>query len=127
MPTKGQLLQNPDTGEVYEFLETAKDTNGVRIKMKMTLNKKGKLVPDHFHVLQDETFEVLSGKLTFLLDGKIQTLSAGEKITLPKNKPQNHYNTTEEPLVLIHSVTPALNFDYLLENRKSFLQKARSE
>jgi hypothetical protein len=56
MPTKGQLLENTATGDIYEFLETAKDSNGERVQMKMTLNRKGKLVPDHFHVLQDEEF-----------------------------------------------------------------------
>lgn len=116
MPKKGQILTNPDTGDIYEFLETAKDTNGQRITLKLTLKSKGKLVPNHFHALQDEHFEVVSGNLTILLDGKIQILTPGKKITLPKNKPHNHYNADDEPLVYIQSVTPALDFDYLLEN-----------
>ncbi|AMS26858.1 cupin [Bacteroidetes bacterium UKL13-3] len=116
MPTKGQILTNPDSGDIYEFLETAKDTNGQRVTMKMTLKSKGKLVPNHFHALQDEHFEVVSGNLTILLDGKNQVLAQGEKMTLPKNKPHNHYNASNETVILIQSVTPALDFDYLLEN-----------
>jgi quercetin dioxygenase-like cupin family protein len=116
MPTKGQILTNPDSGDIYEFLETAKDTNGQRVTMKMTLKSKGKLVPSHFHALQDEHFEVVSGNLTILLDGKNQVLAQGEKMTLPKNKPHNHYNASNETVILIQSVTPALDFDYLLEN-----------
>ncbi len=116
MPTKGQILTNPDSGDIYEFLETAKDTNGQRVTMKMTLKSKGKLVPNHFHALQDEHFEVVSGNLTILLDGKNLVLKQGEKMTLPKNKPHNHYNASNETVVLIQPVTPALDFDYLLEN-----------
>ncbi len=116
MPSKGQILSNPDTGDIYEFLETAKDTNGLSVTMKMTLKSKGELVPNHFHALQDEHFEVLSGNLTILLDGKEQILTQGNKITLPKNKPHNHYNNDTEPVVFIQSVSPALDFDYLLEN-----------
>jgi quercetin dioxygenase-like cupin family protein len=116
MPTKGQILKNPDTGDIYEFLETAMDTNGQRVSLKMTLTSKGESVPNHFHTLQDEHFEVLSGKLTILLDGKKQILTQGEKITLFKNKPHNHYNNDDETVVFIQSMTPALDFDYLLEN-----------
>ncbi len=116
MPSKGQILSNPNTGDIYEFLETAKDTNGERVAVKMILKSKGELVPNHYHALQDEHFEVVSGKLTILLEGKKQILAQGDKITLPKNKPHNHYNNDTEPVVFIQSVTPALDFDYLLEN-----------
>lgn len=116
MPTKGQILLNPDTGDIYEFLETAKDTNGERVRMKMTLKSKGELVPNHFHALQEEHFEIISGKLTILLEGKVQTLTQGQEITLPKNKPHNHYNNDSESVVFIQSISPALDFDYLLEN-----------
>lgn len=109
-------MVNPDTGDIYEFLETAKDTNGQRVAIKMTLKSKGEQVPNHFHALQDEHFDIISGKLTVLLDGKQRELGVGERITLPKNKSHNHYNTGDEPAVFIQSVTPALDFDYLLEN-----------
>ncbi|MFN5425077.1 MAG: cupin domain-containing protein [Bacteroidota bacterium] len=116
MPTTGQIMVNPDTGDVYEFLATAKDTDGQSVSIKMTLKSKGEQVPNHFHALQDEHFEILSGKLTVLLDGKQQELGVGERITLPKNQAHNHYNTGDEPAVFIQSVSPALDFDYLLEN-----------
>lgn len=116
MPIKGQILTNPNTGDIFEFLETAQDTNGERVSVKMTLKSIGELVPNHFHALQDEHFEVVSGRLTILLDGKEQILSKGEKITLHKNTPHNHYNQESEPVVFVQTVTPALDFEYLLEN-----------
>ena len=116
MPIKGQILTNPNTGDIFEFLETAQDTNGERVSVKMTLKSIGELVPNHFHALQDEHFEVVSGRLTILLDGKEQILSKGEKIALHKNTPHNHYNQESEPVVFVQTVTPALDFEYLLEN-----------
>lgn len=115
MPTKGKIIRNPTNGDIYEFVETAKDTNGARIIIKTTIHTKGQLVPNHFHVDQDETFEVESGSLTVWLDGKIKVLSVGEKLTLPKNMPHNHYNNDNIPVTYIHTVTPAFDFDYLIE------------
>jgi len=116
MPTKEQIITNPLTGDTHEYLETAQDTNGSRVVMKATIKSKGPLVPKHFHALQDESFEVLSGELTIWSDGRLTTLSAGEKVTLPKNKPHNHFNNNDTEVTYIHSVTPGLDFDYLIEN-----------
>ena len=116
MPTKGQILTNPANGDIYEFVETAKDTNGQRVRINTTIKRKGPLVPNHFHVNQDETFEVIAGTLTIWLDGKKETLTTGEKVTLPKNKPHNHYNNDDVAVTYIHTVTPALDFDYFIEN-----------
>jgi quercetin dioxygenase-like cupin family protein len=116
MPEKGQVLSNPITGDIYEFIETAKNTNGKRVSIKCTVKAKGQTVPNHIHVLQDEIFEVISGKLTIMRDGHILTLSAGEKIVLSKNQAHNHYNNEDTPVKYIHSATPALDFDYFFEN-----------
>ncbi|HEV7350459.1 cupin domain-containing protein [Telluribacter sp.] len=116
MPTKGQVLTNPTTGDVFDFIETAKDSNGERVTIKSSLKGKGVLVPDHFHVLQDESFEILSGKLTVRMDGGERVFSAGEKVTLPKNKAHNHFNSEDEPVIYIHTTSPALDFDYFIEN-----------
>lgn len=116
MPSKGQTITNVTNGDSYEFLETSGDTKGSRVTMRATIHSKGQLVPNHFHVLQDETFEVVSGQLTVFYEGKTRKLSSGDKISLPRNIPHNHYNNEDTPVTYIHSVTPALDFDYLIEN-----------
>ena len=35
---------------------------------------------------------------------------------LPKNKPHNHYNNDYEPVTFIQTVSPALDFEYWMEN-----------
>lgn len=116
MPFKNQVLKDPIKGDVYEFLETAQDNQGKQVSIKMTVKTKGQLVPMHLHVLQDEHFTVLSGKLTIQYEGKTQVLKAGESITLPKNKAHNHFNMDDEPVEFIQTVSPALDFDYFIEN-----------
>lgn len=115
MPEKGQILTNPLNGDSYEFLVTAEETQGDHLSLKATIRSKGELVSNHFHLLQDETFEVISGQLTIWADGEIKTLTAGEKLLLPKNKAHNHYNSGDDAVEYIHTVTPALDFEYLME------------
>lgn len=116
MPTTGQVLLDKFTGDTIEFIETSADTNGERVTLKVTLKSKGQTVDDHLHVLQDESFKVLSGRMTFLKDGKETYANAGEEVVLPKNKPHNHYNTSDEPAVFIQTVTPGMDIDFFVEN-----------
>ncbi len=116
MPHKGQILTNPITGDQYEFLETARDSNGLRVVMKATIISRGPLVPNHIHLVQDEEFKVESGTLTILSEHKTITLKQGEQKLLPKNRAHNHYNSDREPVSYIHTVRPALDFDYFIEN-----------
>src|ERR1043165_1376399 len=116
MPHKGQIIKNPKTGDVFEFLETCESTNGEKMVLQQTIKTKGHLYPNHLQTLQDETFEVVAGKLTIWLDGETNVLTEGEKITLPKNIPHNHFNNHDEPVTFTQTVFPALDFEYLLEN-----------
>jgi len=115
MPDKGQILANPETGDVYEFMETAADTSGAYVKVKATVKRRGQILPNHFHTLQDETFEVVAGQLTVWLNGSTTVLKAGDKMTLPKNVPHNHFNDHETPVTYMHTAAPGLDFDYLIE------------
>lgn len=116
MPSKGQVIVDPNSGDIYEFLETASDTGGKYVKVKSTVHLRGQLVPKHYHIHQDELFEVVSGQLTCWLDGEKKVIHAGEKITLPRNIPHNHYNDSDEPLCMIQTIAPALDFDFFIEN-----------
>ena len=70
----------------------------------------------HRHLLQDETYEVLSGTLTYWLAGKKFRAEAGTTVTLPRRVVHQHYADGPEDVISIQTVTPALDFDYLVEN-----------
>lgn len=127
MPVKGQILINPISNDTYEFIETAADTNGDRVKMKATIHSTGRYVPDHLHLLQEETFEVISGQLTVLQNGTTEIYGPGKKVTLKENTPHNHYNDSKIPVEYIQTVRPALDFDYLVENIIGLAADGRSK
>ncbi|MFQ3577217.1 MAG: cupin domain-containing protein [Cytophagales bacterium] len=116
MAKQGEVLVNPFNKDSIEFVETSSSTNGEYVKLKHIQFSKGQQVPDHLHVYQNEVFEVISGTLTIEFENKIIELKAGEKIELPKNKPHNHYNLNSDRVEYFQSVSPALDFEYLIEN-----------
>lgn len=127
MPTKGQKLITNATGDTYEFLSTADDTNGEHVSLLTNLVAKGKIVPNHFHLFQDETFEEVSGKLTIWLNGETFELGKGERVHLLKNQHHNHYNNSDETVTYIHTVSPALDFGYLVENLVGLASDGKSK
>ncbi len=116
MPRKGQVIQNSRTGEFIEFIETADDTAGAYSRIKIKIIAGGFKPVLHLHTTTDETFEVISGQLTYVLNGETKTITAGEKVTLPKGKPHTHYNEGKEDLVMYQTFTPSLDIDLFLEN-----------
>lgn len=116
MATKGQVLTNPHNGDSFEFIETAADTNGARVTLRATVKSKGQLVPNHLHILQDESFEIISGELTVTTGGEKIVLKPGDKLTHPKNTAHNHYNNSDTPVTYLHTVAPALDFDHFIVN-----------
>lgn len=112
MSLKGQKLINPENGEYFEFVTTVSETQGVYSTLK-TLTKKGGFTPVmHKHLLQDETFEVISGQLTYILEEQSpKTLGPGERITLPKGIGHTHFNGGSEDLLMYQTVSPGLDFE----------------
>jgi quercetin dioxygenase-like cupin family protein len=115
MASVDQRLTNFSTGDTYLFLETAESSDGKCVSIRTTLFSEGPIVPKHVHVLQTESFEIISGALTIWADGKEFEIGPGESITFPVNTPHNHYNNYDEPAIYIHTVTPALDFEHLVE------------
>lgn len=105
------------SGDSGELLETSAMTSGARVRAKITFAEaRGvSIIPSHIHPFQDEQFEVISGKLTYLLDRTRHVAEAGTTIHLPRGVPHKHYCQGPEDAVAIQTVTPGLDFDYLLE------------
>jgi quercetin dioxygenase-like cupin family protein len=125
MAQKGQIMDCPETGETFEMVETAQETGGRYTRMKVTL-QPGSLKPVmHLHESGDETFEVISGKLSYQLGQQQGIIGPGEKVWLPKGIPHTHYNAENEPLVVYQTIAPALDFEVFIETFCGLLNDGR--
>ena len=64
--------------------------------------------PEHYHPLQEERFEVVSGQMSARLDGHERTYPAGESFVVPPEAVHTMWNPGPEPTELIWETRPAL-------------------
>jgi mannose-6-phosphate isomerase-like protein (cupin superfamily) len=115
MPTINKVWALPK-GDSMEILETSAMTGDARTRVRLVFKPGGSRVPMHRHLLQDEKYEVLSGRMTYWLDGKKCHAEAGTTVTLPRGVAHQHYSEGPEDVISIQTMTPALDFDYVVEN-----------
>jgi mannose-6-phosphate isomerase-like protein (cupin superfamily) len=70
--------------------------------------------PMHVHVDQDETGEVVSGRLSASVGGKTLTFGPGEQATFPRGVPHRWWNAGDEPVVFRGKAVPAGDLDQFL-------------
>jgi quercetin dioxygenase-like cupin family protein len=114
VPTVNKQFKLP-AGDSMELLETSAMTNGARVRACIVFGASGARVPAHIHPYQDETYEVISGRLTYLLDGTKHVAATGSTVRLPHNVPHQHFSEGPEEAVTVQTMTPGLDFDYVLE------------
>jgi quercetin dioxygenase-like cupin family protein len=115
MPRVGRVLTLA-SGDTMELIETAAMTDGTHVRTRLVFKAGGLKVEPHLHVHQDESYEVLSGRLAYTLAGQPHVADAGTTVTLPRGIAHQHYSAGPEDTVVIQTMRPALDFDYLIEN-----------
>lgn len=116
MAYKGQIIKNPRTGEYIEFMETSAETGGEYSRIKIKVIAGGFKPVMHMHTTTDESFEVISGRLTYIQDNEKKSIDPGEKVTLVRGKAHTHYNDGTDDLLMYQTFTPSLDIDTFLEN-----------
>jgi mannose-6-phosphate isomerase-like protein (cupin superfamily) len=103
---------NPLTGEKALLLESGEETSGERIVADFVVEEGG-FVPggEHVHDICAEHFDVQEGRITFLLDGREQTVGAGEQLTVQPGSSHRWWNAGEGEVRIRTRIEPALRFE----------------
>ena len=101
-----ERIYNPIIEEEVVFLTTAKQSNGERTIMQVTLGPKGGN-PLHYHKRFSETFTILEGELNIQVGKEKMKLNAGETATAPLNTNHRFYNTSGKPVRFTVELIPA--------------------
>ncbi len=115
MITTGQTLTNPVTGETLVFRTTSADSNGERVVVETLVEPNGAVAAAHVHPAQDELFEVLGGEIEFRLGKQKVVAKPGDRVLVPAGMPHRFRNVGEETAHFVCEITPALEFEQLIE------------
>ena len=90
---------------VVSVLLDGEDTAG-QFSMLEIVGRPGTEPPYHVHQNEDETFYILEGRISFMVDGVVYDLVAGDTMFLPRNVPHT-FRVRSEHARGILTVTPS--------------------
>lgn len=110
MARTGHTVENPATGDRVIFRQTAADTDGelLQIEYIVTRLESEPHIPLHIHLVSEERFEVLQGKLGVII-GKERSrriLDEGESIRIPPGTPHTFWNAGKDELHFLTDIRP---------------------
>jgi mannose-6-phosphate isomerase-like protein (cupin superfamily) len=110
----GRRYEFPD-GSLYDIVVSARETEGARSELRVTLPPNPITPPPHIHPEQEETWTIVEGSLDALIGRHWQTLTAAQSITIPQRTVHAFRNRSGENVSLRVVHTPALEFERYLE------------
>jgi len=115
MIKKGDSITNARTGQRMIFLQTWAETNGTQLQIECFSPPTPLREPEHIHPYQENRFRIIDGELCFRINGKEQTASAGDSVSVPMNSPHHFWNPGNSDAHYIQEFYPALRIDRLFE------------
>ena len=114
MVKKGDIIENPITGETIEFLLPAESTEGTLLQFAITLKPNGFIAAPHVHLVQEEHITVQAGTTMLKQGNAVTMLTPGEVGVIPMRTPHTWWNAGESELKAVVEFRPALCMeDYL--------------
>ena len=83
MAPRGQVIENPLSGEQIAILRTAADTGGTALEWELVLAPGGRVPSSHAHPEQEEVFTVLAGQLRFRVGLRRIIANPGDTVRIP--------------------------------------------
>lgn len=127
MATAGETIENPVTGERFKWHQTAADTGGRLVRHEMWVKPGGGVRTEHVHRHSEERFELLSGRLALEIDGRRQTLVAGDHATAPAGVRHRWWNDGEDELHCVVELDPPLRFELLIETMFRLAREGKTD
>jgi quercetin dioxygenase-like cupin family protein len=115
MANTGDKIVNARTGQRMIFTKTTAETNGTQLEIECFSPPTNAKEPEHIHPYQENRFRIISGQLSFSINGKLQIAYPGQTISIPKNTAHCFWNSGDAEAHYMQDFFPALKIDELFE------------
>jgi quercetin dioxygenase-like cupin family protein len=126
MARAGDELVNPVTGLRTVFRRTARETDGELLRVDWIGDPGWTTGPDHVHPLQEERFEVLSGRLGLRVGGVERVLEEGEAIVAPAGSAHAAWNAGDDTVHALVDFRPALRTETAFETLAGLAREGKT-
>jgi len=116
MSKKGDILENPVTGEKAVFLTGTEESDGKRIIVDLTIKPGGAVVNEHVHPSIKESFSVLKGEVGFRLDGEESIAGPGKTVHVPPGVVHDWWNAGAYEAIVRVEISPGTRFEEMILN-----------
>jgi mannose-6-phosphate isomerase-like protein (cupin superfamily) len=115
MARAGDIVENPVTGERVIVRIGGDDTGGERLLCDLYVQPGGRVAGAHVHRTLSERFEVVSGTLAYMLDGREAIARPGEKIEVRPGHVHDWWNGGDDELHAVVEVWPCARFEQAIQ------------
>jgi quercetin dioxygenase-like cupin family protein len=123
LASAGERFKMPD-GSVYIVRRPAAESGGAFVEMEFVLPPGCVPPPPHVHPHQVEDYEVLTGRLDVVVEGRWRTLAPGDSVSVPVGALHTFSNRSGETVRVRNQHRPALQFEDFIERMCRTLQAA---
>ena len=124
---RGEVYDNPVTGERVVIRLGTQETGGERLVADVYVRPGGAVAGEHIHPSIDETFTILKGRVGISIKGIRFIAEPGQSLHVPRGTAHDWWNAGEEEAHILIEVTPAARFESMIRNLFGLAQDGRTD
>jgi quercetin dioxygenase-like cupin family protein len=127
MARRGEVYVNPASGERAVIRVGTEETGGSRLVVDLYLRPGGGMTGKHYHPAMTERFSVVSGSITFTLDGAQRVAQPGEMVEILPGTVHDFWNPGDTETVARVEVEPGARFMEMIKNGFGLAQDGKTD
>lgn len=124
---RGEVYDNPVTGERVIIRLGTQETGGERLVVDIHVRPGGAVAVEHIHPTIDETFTILKGRVGVVIGGESFMAGPGRKFHVPRGTAHDRWNAGDEEAHIVVEITPAARFEAMLRNLFGLAQDGKTD
>jgi len=124
---RGEVYDNPVTGERVVIRLGTQETGGERLVADVYVRPGGAVVGEHIHPSIDETFTILKGRVGIAIDGRRTIAEPGQTLHVPRGTAHDWWNAGDEEAHILVEITPATRFELMIRNLFCLAQDGKTD
>lgn len=124
---RGDVFENPVTGERATIWLGTRETNGQRLVVDIDLKGEGFGCPLHLHPNIHERLTVVSGRVGIFVNGAISIAKVGRTIDIPAGIAHRYWNAGISEANITIDIQPAKRFEAFIRNMIGLAQDGKTD